>query len=101
MGVTTYPEEIAAIYERFPWLEKIYPQANVDHFYVKTVEDVSVFANNSIAYLKQEKDGIFYVRKYLWPGAYLFSGYPETQWQGMDCVVLVNNRCVTVLCNAS
>lgn len=67
---TMCPEEIAAIYERFPWLEKIYPQIKADHVHVENFKAVGVVSNAS-AYLVCA-DGTFrLVCKPLWPKAFL------------------------------
>jgi hypothetical protein len=96
-------DEVAKVYAQFPWLEKIHSQAEAKRVSVENVRDVSVFRKVSSAYLVQAPDGNFDVIKYLWPGAYVFSGYREAQWQGMPgstaYAVLVENGSVTIFCN--
>lgn len=49
--------EIAIIYEKFPWLDKIYPLADVDCAHVRDFKDISTVINAS-AYLVRA-DGTF------------------------------------------
>lgn len=70
MSEITMCPEVAAVYERFQWLEKIYPQVKADRVHVENFKAVGVVCNAS-AYLVRA-DGTFrLVCKPLWPKAFL------------------------------
>lgn len=75
MSETAVCREIATMYAQFPWLEKIYPQAEADRACVGKFKDVGTVSNAS-AYLAHA-DGTFseialtVVCRHLWPGAFL------------------------------
>lgn len=112
MGGTTTCQEVAAIYERFQWLEKIYPQDKADRAYVKALKDIGVVSNSS-AYLVQA-DGTFSeivlraVCKPLWPNTvFVDSKVVENLEEDILCAnqtvssayaVLIqhSSRCVTI-----
>lgn len=75
MGETTTCLEVAAVYVQFPWLEKIYPQAQADCAHVRDLKGIGTVSNAS-AYLVCA-DGTFLeivlgvICKHLWPKAFL------------------------------
>lgn len=106
---TTCLLEVAAFYERFLWLEKVYPQAKIDCAHVRSFKDIGVEAiRDAFAYTVQT-NGDFAeieqraVEKPLWPGAVFIDTYKEVdiasaiqQANSAAYIVAVQNRCLTI-----
>jgi hypothetical protein len=101
------PEELKAIYEKFSWLERIYPQAEAVRVCIGNINDVGTVSNAS-AYLVQA-NGDFteieqkVVEKPLWPGTVFIDKYKEVdiayaiqQANSAVYTVLIQNRCLTI-----